>query len=157
LLSAQVPDDGGYFGERLNAARGQIVRAWKLHTTHLDSHFHHTDILGALQLASQIFSQQPGFNRKTLVIFSDMRQSTQDLNLELLKIVPSFSILAKRCGALPDLHDVWVHILGADGTGKPSAYWQTLRDFWTRYIHNAGRVMEGYFALRDLPQFVDHQ
>jgi hypothetical protein len=55
LLSANVPDDAGYFGERLNAARSQLVQAWKARSSHLDPHFRQTDILGALQLASEIF------------------------------------------------------------------------------------------------------
>jgi hypothetical protein len=80
LLSAHNPDYAGYFGERLNAARGQIVWAWRLRSARLDPQFHLTDILGALQLARQIFTQQPDASRKRLIIFSDMRQSTPELN-----------------------------------------------------------------------------
>ena len=123
LLSARVPDDTGYFGERLNAAKDQIARAWKLRSSRLDCHFRHTDIIGALQLASQIFAQQPDASSKTLVIFSDMRQNTIDLNLESLKIVPSFATVSKRFGALPELHNVQIQVLGADGVGKSNAYW----------------------------------
>ena len=150
LLSAHIPDDPGYFGERLAAARGQIVRIWKLRDAHLDPHFHRTDILGALQLASQIFAQQPNVTKKMLVLFSDMRQGTSELNLESLKIVPSFSTVSKRCGALPDLHDVQVHILGVDGASKSTAYWQSLKKFWDGYFHNAGAVMRIYSILREL-------
>ena len=140
LLSAHVPDDGGYFGERLNAARGQVVRAWKLRSRRLDSHFHQTDILGALELASQIFTQQPDANRKTLVIFSDMRQSTPELNLETTRIVPSFSTAASRCGTLPAFHDTQVYVLGADGAGRSSAYWRSLRNFWNNTLIMPERV-----------------
>ena len=150
LLSAQVPDDAGYFGERLNAAKDQIVRAWRLRSGRLDSHFQQTDILGALQLASQIFARQRDADRRTLVIFSDMRQNTPDLNLESLKIVPPFSTLAKRCGTLPELRDVQIYVLGADGAGKSAEYWQSLRGFCGGYFHNAGAVMRSYSVLREL-------
>jgi len=150
LLSARVPDDPGYFGERLNAARGQIVRAWKARSGRLDSHFHHTDILGALQLASQIFTQQSDAGRKTLVIFSDMRQSTTDLDLESPKVVPFFSSLVKRSGAFPELRDVQIYALGVDDAGKSMDYWQSLRSFWEQYSHNAGAGLRGYSVLREL-------
>ena len=39
LLSATVPDDPGYFGERLGAARNEIVRVWKLRSARLQPSF----------------------------------------------------------------------------------------------------------------------
>jgi hypothetical protein len=114
LLSAHVPDDGGYFGEQLDSARNQMVRAWKVRAPHLDSHFRQTDILGALQLASQILAQQLDADRRTLVVFSDMRQSTTDLNLESPKVVPPFSTVAKRCDVLPALNNIQIDVLGVE-------------------------------------------
>ena len=76
LLSARVPTDSGYFGERLTAARSQLMRAWKQRSGQLTPHFQQTDILGAMQLANQIFDQEPDPNRRILVVFSDMRQPT---------------------------------------------------------------------------------
>ena len=150
LLSVRIPDDPGYFGERLAAARGQIVRIWKLRDAHLGPHFHRTDILGALQLASQIFAQQPNVTKKTLVIFSDMRHSMSDLDMEVPPTVPPFSIFAKRCGSLADLHNVQVLVLGVDGSGKSAVYWQSLKMFWDGYFHSAGAVMRIYSILREL-------
>ena len=155
LLSVHVPRDAGYFGERLNAARGQIVRAWMLRSGRLDSHFHYTDILGALQLAGQIFAQHPDANRKTLVIFSDMRQNTLELNLESPHTVPSFATLTNRCGPLPDFRNVQIQILGADGAGKSSAYWKSMEKFWDGYFHNVGAVMRIYSILRELQTGAD--
>ena len=155
LLSARTPDDAGYFGERLTAARSQLVLAWKKRVTHLDPRFHQTDIFGALRLTSQIFAQQPNIIKGTLVIFSDMRQSTPELNLESQNVVPSFSILAKHCGAPADLHNLQVSVLGADGSGRSSVYWQSLHDFWKGYFRNVGAVMQSYSTLRELPQVGD--
>jgi hypothetical protein len=152
LLSARVPGDSGYFGERLAVARSQLIRAWKQRSGHLTPHFQQTDILGALQLANQIFAQQPDAGRRSLVIFSDMRQSTADLDLETPKIVPSFAAVAKRCGTLPRLPNVQGYVLGADGAGKSSAYWQSLQKFWSDYLRNTGAVLENYSVLRELPQ-----
>lgn len=151
LMQTHVPDDAGYFGEQLTAARNQLVRAWKLRSAHLDARFPQTDIVGALQLAAQIFAQHPNSWRKTLILFSDMRQSTPELNIESPKIVPSFPTLAGRCGKLPDLHGVHIDFLGVDGAGKSSAYWQSLRYFWDGYMHTAGTDIDSYSVLRGLP------
>ena len=84
-------------------------------------------------LVRQIFDSQPGARRKVLVIFSDMRQSTPELDLEPMVSVPSFAMLAPRCGPLPSLHGITVHVLGADGAGKSVDYWQSLQEFWMEY------------------------
>ena len=152
LLSARVPDDAGYFGERLAAARSQLFRAWKQRCGHLTPSFQQTDILGALQLANQIFDQQPDADRRMLVIFSDMRQSTPDLDLETPKTVPSFATVTTRCGAIPRLRNVQSYVLGADGAGRSSAYWQSLQGFWKDYFQNAGAVLMSYSVLREIPQ-----
>ena len=119
LLSARVGSDPGYFGERLSVARSQLVRTWRVRSGRLDPRFKHTDILGALQLAAQIFAQEPDAAPKTLVVFSDMRQNTPELNLESPKVVPQYGTLAKQCGAppqSPECHSsiFWVRMVQDD-------------------------------------------
>jgi hypothetical protein len=157
LMSARIPDDAGYFGERLAAARNQLVHAWKQRGGHLTPRFQQTDLLGALQLAGDIFTQQPDDSHRTLVIFSDMRQSTPELDLEAAKIAPAFATVARRCGTLPALHSVHVYVLGADGAGKSSAYWHSLQRFWADYFHNAGAVLEDHTVLREMPTVKERQ
>jgi hypothetical protein len=152
LLSAQVPSDPGYFGERLGAARGQMVRAWKERSARVSPIFRQTDIFGALHLASEIFIERPDMGPKELVIFSDMRQSTPDLDVELPPTVPSFSAVASRCGPMPTLHGVHIVILGADGAGRSLAYWQSLQGFWQEYFRNSGAILQSYSALREPAQ-----
>lgn len=82
LLRAHVPDNPGYFGERLDAARRKIVAAWKTRSARLGATFAGTDIFGALALASQILANQPGMSPKALVLSSDMRENTSELDLE---------------------------------------------------------------------------
>jgi hypothetical protein len=152
LLSAQIPGDIGYFGERLTAARSQLVREWTKRSNHLVAHFHQTDILGALQLAGQIFAQDLGVGQRALVIFSDMRQSSPDLNLEAPGIVSPFATMVRQCGVLPALQNIQVYVLGADGVGKSTAYWQSLRGFWNDYFRKAGADLRSYSVLRESPQ-----
>lgn len=150
LMSAHVPDEPGYFGERLNAARGQIVRVWMERTAHLTPNFQQTDIFGTLELASQIFAQQPDLARKELVIFSDMRESAPCLDLERAKLVPAFQAIAKKCGEMSSLRDIQVYVAGADGAGKSMAYWQSLRNFWNDYLRKGGAILERFTVLREI-------
>jgi hypothetical protein len=153
LLSARVPDDPGYFGERLQAARRQLVALWKRRCAQLQPHFKYTDILGVLLTANQIFDESPKTSRRILVIFSDMRQHTRELDLESGSSVPSFVQLKQRSKpvSVAALKGVEVYALGVDGAGKPITYWQSLRTFWSQYFRSAGAVLQGYSVLRDLP------
>jgi hypothetical protein len=152
LLSAVVPEDVGYFGERLQAARLQLLRAWKERSAHVEPHFKYTDVVGALALASQIFDQAPATSQKKLVIFSDMRHHSPELDLESGNSVSKFTELKKR-SALPTLRlrDVQVYALGVDGAGKSMAYWQSLMTFWTEYLESGGATVRTYSLLREMP------
>jgi len=154
LLSAQVPSDPGYFGERLGAARAQLARAWQVRSARLRPSFRQTDIFGALFLAGEIFAERSVAGPRELIVFSDMRQSTPDLDLELPPTVPSFAVVAKKCGPIPALHDVRVVVLGADDAGKSLVYWESLQTFWTVYFREAGATLRSYSVLREAAQNV---
>ncbi|HEY1757849.1 MAG TPA: hypothetical protein VGG72_20940 [Bryobacteraceae bacterium] len=152
LMSASVSPDAGYFGERLAAARGQVVAKWKSRSLTLRSDSPSTDVFGTLLLASQIFSEGPSTDRRMLVLFSDMRNSTSELNLE------RFQVLAQAQGAsLPpgivhaDLRNVEVYALGVDGANRSAVYWQDLQQFWTGYLSGSGAIVKSFSVLRDVP------
>jgi hypothetical protein len=151
LLSARTSAEAGYFGERLSAARNQLVRAWKARSARLNPDSRRTDILGALRLAGQILAQEPSVSRKTLVIFSDMRQNTRELNLEASSNVPQRSLVGVRRGPFAYLKDVKVYVLGADGAARTAAYWQSLRIFWGNYFRTEKADLKDYSVLRELP------
>jgi hypothetical protein len=153
LLSAAIPPDPGYFGERLQSAQLQLVRTWKIRTAKLVPTFRQTDIFGALMLAGDIFDQCPSVKRKLLVIFSDMRQQTPDLDIESPSRVPSLPRVGKRASIrVVDLRKVEVYALGVDGAGKSITYWQSLRQFWAEYFRQAGTDLRGFSVIRDLTQ-----
>ena len=150
LMSARVPDNPGYFGERLNSAHGQIVRVWTERATHLTPSFEQTDIFGALELASQLLAHQPDPGRKELLVFSDMRESARCLDLERAKLVPAFQAIPNKCGEISFLRNVQVYVAGADDVGKSMAYWQSLCSFWTDYLHKSGAILENFSVLREI-------
>ncbi len=153
LLSARVADDPGFFGERLRDARNALIREWKRRSRNLAPRFPYTDIMGAMHLATQIFDESPQTSRKMLIIFSDMRHHTPDLDLESGEVV-SGSLLRKQSQEAPPavLQGIEVYALGVNGAGKSAAYWESLQRFWTEYVHHAGAVLVRYTPLRDMPQ-----
>jgi cell division protein FtsB len=151
LLSAAIPPDPGYFGERLRAATQQLVQVWRTRSAKAEPRYPHTDIFGALLLAGQIFERQVSPGRKVLVIYSDMRHNTPQVNLESPLSVPRFAQINTGDNAIADLRNVAVYARGVDGAGKPIEYWESLRRFWTEYFRNAGAILQGYSVLRALP------
>jgi cell division protein FtsB len=150
ILSATIPGDAGYFGERLGAARSELVRAWRARSVGLRPKFRYTDILGALEIASQMFHEKAGTDPKELFIFSDMRQRTPNLDLETHVIVASFSTMKKRTNVVvADLHGVQVYAMGVDGSDRSIAYWQSLHKFWSEYFGDAGASVKKYSPFRD--------
>jgi hypothetical protein len=155
LLSAELSDDAGYFGERLQAARSRLVSVFRKQASSLAPIAPKTDILGALLTASQLFQASPGC-KHILVVFSDMRSDTPALDLEHARIVSTAFAMqkAEKERLLPDLHGVEVYALGVDGAGKDMRYWQGLRDFWAVYFKRTGAILKTYSVLRDPPALV---
>jgi hypothetical protein len=150
LLTAEIPSDAGYFGERLAAARRQVINAWQSRCKELQPTAKHTDILGALVLAEALFEQSPDSQRR-LVIFSDMRQSTDLLNLEIVSVIPDFQHSRQRIPSMPaNLTNVTVDVLGVEQADVSTAYWFALRKFWIDYFDFAGGKLETYAVLREL-------
>ncbi len=149
LLKGRVDDDPGYFGERLKDARKRLVSAWQRRAASLTPHYPQTDIMGALLLAGELFNED-GASQKFLIIFSDMRHHTRDLDLE------TGNAVRVHGGRIPQasLAGVEVYALGVDGAGKPLSYWLTLERFWREYLGNAHATVRRYAPLREIPEIV---
>lgn len=151
LLSAQIAGDPGYFGERLAAARGQLVRAWQQRAGRLAPDSKQTDIFGALLVASQIFATMPN-STGVLVIYSDMRQATSDINLARLSSIRVNRTLAEcaRKSLMPKFRGIEAYILGVDATGTGAARWNALRRFWSAFFRSVGVNLRTYSIVRGL-------
>jgi hypothetical protein len=99
-------------------------------------------ILGALEIAQNVFDSFPSAKTKYLVIFSDMIESSSryrftDKNLQP-KQVESFIKRERDNGDLPDLAGVEVYVVGAAATRgadvKNPAHVRAIRRFWLAYF-----------------------
>jgi len=153
LLSATISDDPGYFGERLASARRQVVLAWRKQASRIGATAKHTDILGALLLASELFRRE-GPEKRVLVLYSDMRNTTNDLNLEL-ETAPNMQASLRtldRQGLVPNLRGVVTFVLGADAAGVQVRRWNRVKQFWDSYFVETGAVLRCYSSLNELPK-----
>lgn len=153
LLSADIAVDEGYFHEKLASARQQLVHTWQRRIENVHGRFQHTDIFGALFLAEQLFRARPSGWRNVLVIFSDMRQDTTDLNLESPAKFNAKAALTRteRKGLIAVLENDEVYVLGVDNAGEAITYWDQLRKFWLEYFQEAQANVECYSVLRQSP------
>jgi hypothetical protein len=78
------------------------------------------------------------------VIFSDVRNTTQELNLES----PHLSLSRQ---APIDLCQVDVFALGADGAGLSTVRWLDIEHFWSSYFHDSGGSLRAFTFLRVFP------
>jgi hypothetical protein len=155
ILSAELSGDSGYFKERLAKGHAALTHTWKERSARLAPNCARTDILGALLVVPEVFHESPRDSHKVLVLISDMRQSTNALNLERQSIVQTSAAMRQVVNErlLADLQGIVVYAEGVDAAGVSVGYWQSLHDFWKAYFAQAGATIAQYSALRDLPEF----
>jgi hypothetical protein len=153
LLSAKTTNDSGYFGERIAAARRQLIQVWQRRSARLKPRASRTDILGALVVAGHFFDRTPRTDRRTLIVFSDMLQVAREVNLETKGTVSVDSVFetVERGMLVARLNDVEVHVLGVSAAGNDITQWEHARRFWTAYFAKAGAMLTTYSILREPP------
>jgi len=95
-----------------------------------------TDLLMMLARAAD-YATASGGRKTTLLVLSDMLNSTPEVNMERVSNVPTSPWIAARKAEqrLPDLRGVCVFIAGADVTTRRGA---KVRAFWSEYLSAAG-------------------
>jgi hypothetical protein len=150
LLSATISDDPGYFEERLASARRQLVNAWKKRSLQIQPSAKNTDILGCMLLAGELFRNEQGA-MKMLIVYSDMRNTTNGVNFETARNIDAQATLAalNKQRLVPELPGVTVKVFGADASGLSMSRWNRLRKFWEAYFIAAGARLGVYSPLNE--------
>jgi hypothetical protein len=153
LLDQTMPADEGYRGLQAQAAREGIIAQWQAIAKDLKPVSLRTDILGALATIQYLghFSTDSA----QIFLFGDLQQSTVDLDLEHLEVIPvERSILAlKRRSAIRSLKGANVFALGVSPNGKSATYYDTLHAFWSTFFHESGADLRVFSIARAIPEF----
>ena len=98
-----------------------------------------TDILSTLFDIGEEVRAYPD-HRTTVVLFSDMLQATQDMNMEGLIRMPPPDWVETRAsqGRLPDLSGACIVVVGAR---TDTAAGQRVKDFWMEYFEATGAIL----------------
>jgi hypothetical protein len=99
-----------------------------------------TDVFATISRAAD-YAKGAHDRRSTLILLSDMENSTDELRMEKSGGIPSPEWIEVRRTAnrLPDMRGVCVLVAGAASTTQREA---TIRDFWVRYLAAAGTTLE---------------
>jgi outer membrane protein OmpA-like peptidoglycan-associated protein len=153
LFDQQVPDNPGYLGFDLRVARESLVFKWNRTARELAPIYDKSDLLGGLALLGHLGSRA---SDTLLIVFSDLRQSTSQLDLEHMAAIRSDQILArlKKQKAIPTLTHAKVFLLGVDPTGKSAEYFTSLKEFWIHFFAEAGATVEEFSVTRQMPRVV---
>ena len=98
-----------------------------------------TDIFATIRRAAD-YSKVADGRRATLILLSDMENSTDEMRMERSGGIPSAEWIEVRRSAsrLPDMRGVCVLVAGAGSTTQHEAM---IRDFWVRYLAAAGTTL----------------
>jgi hypothetical protein len=97
-----------------------------------------TDVFGTITRAADYAKSGDG-RRRTLILLSDMENSTDELRMERSGVPSAKWIEVRRSASrLPDLRGVCIVVAGAGSTTQREA---TIRDFWMRYVAAAGTTL----------------
>ena len=106
--------------------------------------------------ASQVFGQEGDTAapvEKVLLVFSDARQCSQLLNLEVKGSINSDRALQtlETQGYVPDLQGVRVGFFGVHTRGRhiTPQYYQSLKGFWQQYITRSKGTLATYQTGRN--------
>ena len=110
-----------------------------------------TDLFGAFLVASQIFQEAGAGRRDVLVVFSDMWQETREFRFGRMTEVcgPEAMEKVRAQKLLANLRDADVEVLGTDSPGRKKAEWACVRDFWMKYLAEAGARPREYSVMRE--------
>jgi len=153
VLMDRTVAQAGYLGLQLHAAREMLRAEWLQIAATLEPTYSRTDVIGALRLLIGFMDISGGPMR--LIILSDLRQSTSELDLESPSRIDVSRALAivRRGGDLRRLKDADVLLLGVDPSTKSAVYMSTLKAFWTELFSAAGARVRAFSVLRQVPEF----
>jgi hypothetical protein len=97
-----------------------------------------TDVFATISRAAD-YAKGAHDRRSTLILLSDMENSTDEMRMERSGVPSSQWIEVRRtANRLPDMRGVCVLVAGAASTTQREA---TIRDFWVRYLAAAGTTL----------------
>jgi hypothetical protein len=139
ILHGMLPDDRHPLKPKLLAAQQSMISEWKSKSRSSTRPYKASDIIGAVYHASLLLRGKE--SEKWMVILSDMRNSTKELDIENVPEIEREKSLGQlgAKGLIPNLTTVNVAVLGVHTIGKAISpiYYQSLENFWRGFFAKA--------------------
>lgn len=146
ILHGTLPDDRHPLKPKLLAAQQGIISEWKSKSRSLARPYKASDIIGSICHASLLLRRKS--SEKWMIILSDMRNSTKELDIENVPEIGREKILTQlgAKGLIPNLTGVNVAVLSVHTTGKAISpiYYQSLENFWQGFFEIAHAEVVAY-------------
>jgi hypothetical protein len=151
LMDETMPDEPGYMGLQREAAREAIAVKWTEVAKTIKPTYDRTDVLGALTAITYLGNFKA--SGAQILIFSDLQQSTRDLDFEHAESIPVAQAIdrLKRTNAIPCIKGATIYALGVDPVGKSAKYYGTLREFWFTLFRESGAEVKAFSIDRHIP------
>lgn len=155
ILHSILPEDRHPLKPKLLAAQQSMISEWKSKSRSLSRPYKASDVIGAVCHASLLLRGKG--SEKWLIILSDMRNSTKELDIENVPEIDrekSLSQLGTK-GLVPNLTGFNVAILGVHTTGKAISpiYYQSLENFWRGFFEQAHAEVATFQTDASWPPF----
>ncbi len=148
ILHGTLPDDRHPLKPKLLAAQQSIISEWKSKSRYSARPYKASDVIGAIYHASLLLRSKSA--EKWIVILSDMRNSTKELDIENTPEIDREKSLNQlgANGLIPNLTGVNVAVLSVHTTGKAISpiYYQSLENFWRGFFEKAHAEVVAYQA-----------
>ncbi|MGH7454293.1 MAG: hypothetical protein ACRENG_23260, partial [bacterium] len=148
ILHGTLPDDRHPLKPKLLAAQQSISSEWKSKSRSSTRPYKASDVIGAVYHASLLLRGKS--SEKWMIILSDMRNSTKELDIENVPEIDREKSLGQlgAKGLIPNLTSVNVAVLSVHTTGKAISpiYYQSLENFWQGFFEKAHAEVVTYQA-----------
>lgn len=146
IFSARIGKDPGFFSEKLKKGRAIIVASWRHTARGLKLFSKNTDILGFMEIASDLLRHS---ERKRLILLSDGKNCTQELNLEKVPTkAGGFMDKLDDIQKFPDLTSTKCYWYGAGGPGTSRIHLSSLEEFWHGFMQRSKGKLLYFSSLR---------
>jgi len=128
----------GYWGEELRRAKSRGIGEYLEKAAKIPRKRCYTELPGGLFLFGKILKEQP-HKIKNLVLLSDMRPSTPELNEKMIaERGDKILVHMKANGVIADLRCMNVYVMGFSPVGVRVPVYRALEAFWRGYFEASG-------------------
>lgn len=144
MLYETMPSRAGYFNEEVRRKKISLINEFRRKTEKLDIERPATSLIDGINMFAKMCREHAD-KRQVLVIFSDMRQFTKEINEDMI-VQRGDKVLTqlKADNLVPDMRGIEVYVMGVSTANIKIRNWKKLEAFWKNFFCEAGGNLKCY-------------